>query len=461
MAVAAFFDLDRTLLAESSGLLLMEACVELGLVSDRERQLADLGGRAYNRVGETWIGMQITKRGVQRFAGWELEQLREAARRSADKMEAALYREARELIARHQKQGHLAIVATSTGREIVEPLVDRLGVDGLIATEYEVNDGKLTGSFDGKWLWGPDKADAITAFAQEHDVDLDVSYGYSDAYFDRPMFELVGHPRPVNPDAALRALAIVKGWPVLDFGARQPLVPDIATVLRPLSNPLLSPVRISVEGIERIPTEGPVIVAGNHRSYLDPVVLSTIALRRGRMLRYLGKKEVFDIPLIGQLAHAFGQIRVERGTGATQPLEQAIDALMCGDAIGIFPQGTIPRGRKFFESKLDAKTGVARLAITADAPVVPVAMWGAEDIWPRSSRIPKPDKLLRRPVVHARVGEPLMLHGEDYHAEAERVMDTIAAMLPDEVRDPPPPTPEQIKAAWPANIPLPDEELRA
>ena len=459
---AAFFDLDRTLLGDSSGLLIMEALQERGLVSDRDRALADVGRRFFKVVGETWFGMQLTKRSLNRIAGWSRKDLRDAAARSVDKLDAAVYVEARELIERHKQQGHLVCIATSTGRDIVEPLADRLGVDRLIATEYEEDaEGVFTGNMIGKWLWGPDKAEAVTAFAEREDIDLDESYAYSDSYYDRHLLEIVGYPRVVNPDALLRGYAVRKGWPVLGFKNREG-PPNIAfepfDLLRPFAHPLLAPVNIVAEGVQLIPRNGPVILAANHRSYLDPVVLTAVGMRRGRKLRYLGKKEVFDAPVVGQGMKLLGQIRVDRGSGDAAPLQHAIDALHRGEAIGIFPQGTIPRGREFYEPRLQARTGVARLAAESEAPVVPVALWGTEKVWPRNSRVPRVGELLARRPVYAKVGEPIYLKlppdhdgsSGAYHELANEVMDRIRALLPEEVRNPPEPTDEQIRLASPA-----------
>jgi putative phosphoserine phosphatase/1-acylglycerol-3-phosphate O-acyltransferase len=460
---AAFFDLDRTLLGDSSGLLIMDAMKERGLISDREQAVADIGRRFYRLVGETWIGMQLTRRSLSRVAGWSRQDLRDAAERSVDKLDAAVYEEARTLISRHQAQGHLVCIATSTGRDIVEPLADKLGVDRLIATEYEESEeGIFTGNLIGKWLWGPDKAEAVKAFCEREGIDVEESYAYSDSYYDRPLLEMVGYPRVVNPDVLLRAYAVRKGWPVLGFKNRTG-PPKVALepfdLLRPLGHPLISPVNIVVEGVQLIPREGPVILAANHRSYLDPVVLTGVAFRRGRKPRYLGKKEVFDVPVAGQLMRALGQIRVERGSGNEAPLKLAVEALERGEAIGIFPQGTIPRGMAFFESRLRGRTGVARLATEAEVPVVPIALWDTEKIWPRNSRLPKIGDLVARKPVYAKVGEPMYLKlpagsqptSAAYHELTQQVMERISDLLPEGVRNPPAPTPEQVALATPGN----------
>jgi putative phosphoserine phosphatase/1-acylglycerol-3-phosphate O-acyltransferase len=454
---AAFFDLDRTLLGDSSGFLIMEALAEKGLISERQQSLAEVGRSVFRVLGETRVGMEITRRSISRLAGWTRHDLREAAERSLEKLDAAVYAEARTLIDRHHAAGDLVVIATSTGRDIVEPLAERLGVDRLIATEYEESDGKLTGGFIGKWLWGPDKAEAVREFAEREDIDLEDSYAYSDSYYDRHLLEMVGYPRPVNPDPLLRAYSVRKGWPVLEFRNRAGL-PKMAVepydLIRPFAHPLLSPIEIIAEGVPLIPRDGPVIVAANHRSYLDPVILAAVASRRGRKLRYLGKKELFDAPLVGQAMRILGQIRVDRGTGGTLPLQQGVDALNRGEAVGIFPQGTIPRGEAFFDPALTARSGVARLAVASDAPVVPVAIWDSERIWPRSSRLPKVMEVVTRRPVHARVGEPIQLKGDvedtaNLRELAQHVMDRIVALLPDEVRNPPKPSQGQIEAATP------------
>ena len=100
----------------------------------------------------------------------------------------------------------------------------------------------------------------------------------------------------------------------------------------------------------------------NHRSYFDGLAIGYAAAQVGRPMRFLGKKEVFDAPVVGQLASAMGGIRVERGTGSDEPLAAAAEALEGGELVALMPQGTIPRGRAFFEPVLEGRWGAARLA---------------------------------------------------------------------------------------------------
>src|SRR5439155_4397808 len=122
--------------------------------------------------------------------------------------------------------------------------------------------------------------------------------------------------------------------------------------------------------LDHIPADGPAIVCGNHRSYFDASAVGLAISQRGRVARFLGKKEVFDAPVVGAVARAAGGIRVERGTGSDEPLKTAADALEAGEVICLMPQGTIPRGPAFFEPELKGRWGAARLAALTKGPVI-------------------------------------------------------------------------------------------
>ena len=171
--------------------------------------------------------------------------------------------------------------------------------------------------------------------------------------------------------------------------------------------------------------------------------------KSGRTARFLGKKEVFDAPVVGPLAAAMGGIRVDRGTGSDEPLQAAVDALEGGEMIVLMPQGTIPRGPAFFKRKLKGRWGAARLAQATGAPVVPVGMWGTEQVWPRSSRMPNVLNVASPPTVRIRVGEPLTLKGESLDKDTKRVMKAIMNLLPDEAHVKHEPTPEELALTYP------------
>jgi putative phosphoserine phosphatase/1-acylglycerol-3-phosphate O-acyltransferase len=213
---------------------------------------------------------------------------------------------------------------------------------------------------------------------------------------------------------------------------------------------LLRFVRFDIGDVGHIPERGPAILVANHRSYFDVAALGLTVLRTGRPFRYLGKKEVFDAPVIGPLATAMGGIRVERGSGSDQPLREAARALAAGELVAIQPQGTIPRGREFFDPVLRGRTGAARLAAMSGAPVIPIGLWGTEAVWPRSSRIPNLTNVVHPPSVRTRVGRPVRLELADAEADTERIMAAIVDLLPPEARLPREPTAEEIARALPA-----------
>jgi len=138
----------------------------------------------------------------------------------------------------------------------------------------------------------------------------------------------------------------------------------------------------SFEGLERIPREGPVLVAANHISYLDPVAHAYFLHARGRRARFLAKSELFDVPVFGGLMRNAGQIPVQRATGDQDALGHARDALAGGEAVVVYPEGTVTHDPSFLPMR--AKTGIVRLSLSSGVPITPVAVWGAQHVWQKS-----------------------------------------------------------------------------
>lgn len=138
-------------------------------------------------------------------------------------------------------------------------------------------------------------------------------------------------------------------------------------------------------GAENIPKSGPAIVASNHLSYADVLFFAQFLYLNGRAPRYIGKRSVFEIPIIGRIITAAEQIPVDRETGtASKALEHAVAALKAGHLIGIYPEGTLTRDENLWP--MVAKTGMARLAIITHTPIIPVAAWGPQKVLPRYSK---------------------------------------------------------------------------
>lgn len=345
-------------------------------------------------------------------------------------------------------------MATTSPHDLVEPLALSLGCDDVIATRYGERDGAYDGTVDGHFVWGPGKLAAVRDWAAGHDVDVSASYAYSDSVFDVPLLSAVAHPVAVNPDPRLRVVAAVRRWPSQHFDVPAG-VPKLVGVepqraVQVLARPQLFPwVRWDIDGLENIPVEGAAIVVGNHRSYFDPLAMGFALARVGRPLRFLGKKEVFDAPVVGQLVSALGGIRVDRGSGSDEPLAAAAEALAAGELVAIMPQGTIPRGRAFFDPELRGRWGAARLATLAKAPVIPIGLWGTERVWPRNARIPNVTAITDPPTVRIRVGPPVDLKHRSPDADTKRIMAALVDLLPAAARRAHDPTPEELARALP------------
>lgn len=156
-------------------------------------------------------------------------------------------------------------------------------------------------------------------------------------------------------------------------------------------------------GMENLPKSGPVIVVSNHISYADPLIFAHFLYGNGRAPRFLGKSSVFRVPIIGKIIAGSGQIPVEReSVGASHALIHAVAFLKAGHCLGVYPEGTLTRDEKLWPMR--AKTGIARLAIITQLPVIPCAQWGAAEILaPYSKKI----RLFPRHKVSVWAGEPL------------------------------------------------------
>ncbi|MEM7094682.1 MAG: HAD-IB family hydrolase [Actinomycetota bacterium] len=455
MATAAVFDLDRTLISGSSaeifGAKLSEVGVETPSVPGQS-----LLFRFYERFGEDPISMRLARQSARLFAGRRRADVEAAALLAADVLASRVLPHARSEIERHKASGALLVLATTSPYDLVAPFGRALGFDEVLSTRYRAVHGVYDGTIDGAYLWGRDKAAAVAAWAGEHAVDLTESWAYSDSWYDVPLLELVGHPVAVNPDLRLQAVARTRRWTARDF-ERPDGVPAVAGLEgQELAFPFFDPKRnvfadITIRGARRIPRRGPVILAANHRSYFDPLALGYLAAAIKRPLRFLAKKEVLETPVIGQVTAALGTISVDRGSGSSAPLDAAAAALEGGEVVVILPQGTIPRGEAFFKATLRGHTGAVRLAQRTGAPLVPVGLWGTEQVWPRNQRLPRLD-LLGRPDVSIDVGEPYIVTARSKPRPAtEKLMRKIQQLLPDEAQRDATPSEEELAATFPTS----------
>lgn len=453
MTAAAFFDLDRTLISGPSGPVFQRHLAAAGLGGVPKVPGIDALWKLYEMTGENLVTMQAARLAVRGSKGWSVDTVAAAAEAASDELIDLVLPYGRQLIAEHAAAGRTVVMATTSPRCFVQPLADRLGVDAVFATEWEQEGGAYTGRLSGPFLWGREKMKAMKAWAKERRVDLRASYAYSDSAFDVPMLRTVGNPVAVNPDAHLTVVATLNRWPIRHLdkppGVAKLAGRELQDWFRPLSRPELAPqARFDIEGVEAIPSEGPAIIVFNHRSYFDPTVVNITLARSGRPVRFLGKKEVFDAPVVGSLAAMMGGIRVDRGTGSNEPLDRAIKALEAGELVSMAPEGTIPRGPAFFQTELKGRWGAAKLAAATKAPVIPVGIWGTEKVWPRAKRMPNM-AITDPPTVTVRVGQPVELRHRSLDADTKRVMSAIVDLLPPEARVPHTPTEEELAMTYP------------
>ncbi len=456
MESAAFFDLDRTLLRGASGPVFSTMLKRAGLLPDRSIPGEALVFKLFDVVGETLPAMVATRQMARAASGWDRSLVQEAGRQAAERLVDEVPGFAKLVIARHHDEGRKVVMATTSPFDLVAPLAEALGLDDVVATRYGEADGRYDGSIDGFFVWGPGKLAAVRAWAARNGVAVEASFAYSDSIYDVPLLNAVRFPTAVNPDPRLWAFATLRRWPTQFFDVPA-TVPKVAGIepqraLQMLARPELFPwVRFDIDGVENIPKEGPAIIVGNHRSYFDPLAMGYTLGRAGRPVRFLGKKEVFDVPLVGQFAAALGGIRVERGSGSEEPLEAAAEALAAGELVALMPQGTIPRGRAFFEPELKGRWGAAKLARISGAPVIPIGLWGTERVWPRNARTPDVLAIGHPPTVRIRVGEPVALAHRNLDTDTKAIMSALVDLLPDEARTRHEPTPDELARSLPAS----------
>jgi len=452
---AVFVDLDRTLIRSASGPVFQEAMVDAGVLSPGRKLPGDryLYG-FYNSFGETVPFMGLARAAARMMKGRPAAGVRKAGAAVVEDLIDLVQPWALEELAAHRADGRLLVLATTSPHDLVDPLASALGFDDVLATRYQEIDGKYTGRLMGRFIWGTNKRDAAREWAQVRGIDLAECHAYSDSFFDVPLLGAVGHPHPLNADPRLTAVALARRWP-LEHWDRPPGVPSVIGLepyhlLRPFVRPESFPyARFTVNGVEHVPHEGPVILVSNHRSYFDVAALAIVAARLGRPVRFMGKQELFDAPVVGQISRALGGIPVDRGSGSGDPMRRATAALHAGEAVIVLPQGTIPRGEAFFDPVLHGKTGAVRLAADTGAPVVPIGLWGTEAVWPRSSKVPNVTNLQHPPRVTVTVGPPVDLGLTDAVADTRTLMDAVADLLPDEARRPHVPNDEELAATRP------------
>ncbi|MFP8882170.1 MAG: HAD family hydrolase [Myxococcota bacterium] len=214
--IGAFFDMDKTIIAENSASLFMRYRYQQGEIGNIDL-LKGLGSYLQYKLGildiRSWtVGM------MAQFSGQsEAELERDALAWVEDMVVDTIYPEAESLISEHKAQGHVVAIVSGATRFVVKPIANYIGVQHMLYTRLEVENGEFTGRViepicfeEGKIYW-------LQQFIEEHRIDLAMSYFYTDSITDLPVLDIVGHPVATNPDPLLYRTAVKRRWPVRFF----------------------------------------------------------------------------------------------------------------------------------------------------------------------------------------------------------------------------------------------------
>jgi hypothetical protein len=216
---AAFFDLDKTVIAKSSLVALGPEFHARGMLRRRTLAWGVISQMLFLRFGADEEKLTKIRESVLKVTkGWDADEIRELVAESITELiEPLIYAEALELIDHHLSQGDEVWLVSMSPTEIVEPFAELLGITGAIASKAKIDaQGKFTGEMEF-FAQGENKAVAIRELAQKRGIDLAESFSYSDSATDIPMLEVVGHAFAVNPDKELSKTAHEKEWPILSF----------------------------------------------------------------------------------------------------------------------------------------------------------------------------------------------------------------------------------------------------
>ncbi len=215
---AAFFDLDKTLISRSSTLAFGPSFYQHGLITRGDMVKGALAQLLFRLSGASHNRMEKLRKQVSEVCrDWPADRVAEIVNRHLDELIVPyVYAEAQKLIGEHRGAGHDVIIVSTSGHEMVAPIGAMLGAESVIATRMRIADGRYTGEMEF-YAYGQAKAAQVRVLAAERGYSLAHSYAYSDSVTDLPLLEVVGNPRAVNPDRALRRIAATRGWPVLSF----------------------------------------------------------------------------------------------------------------------------------------------------------------------------------------------------------------------------------------------------
>jgi putative phosphoserine phosphatase/1-acylglycerol-3-phosphate O-acyltransferase len=428
--IAAIFDFDGTIIAGYSATVFIREQLKRGDLSPRE--FVELMGAMTNfGLGNMgFSGMMAIN--AQFMRGIDENTYHEVGQELYVKQISRLiYPESRALVDAHIAKGHTVAIISSATPYQVEPAAADLGIEHVLCTHLEVENGKFTGSVIRPTCFGQGKVDAAEDLASKTGSDLDKSFFYSDSTDDLLLLERVGHPRALNPSSKLRKVARDRGWKVANFGSRgRPslgqfvrsvaatvsLVPSFAAGLpiyaltgsrRDSTNFSMSlfadtasaliGLDLNIKGEKNIWSHRPAVFVFNHQSKADVVIIASL-LRRD--LAGIGKKEIKKMPVIGKVLEMGGVVMIDRENAgsAIEAMTPLVDVMINeGKSVVLAPEGTRSIGPRL----APFKKGAFHLAMQAGVPMVPVVIRNAGDV------APKGDFVFRPGTVDVEVLEPV------------------------------------------------------
>lgn len=417
--IGAFFDLDRTLIEGFSAKDFMQERILSGKMSRKEIISQFFGLIIYAIGNRNFAGLAaIAARGAKGIAEKDFQEFGEMV--YAKHLANAIYPESRALVEAHKAKGHTVGIISAATPYQVEPVARELGIDHVMCTRMEIKDGIFTGNIIEPPVWGEGKAIAARDFITRFELDAEQSFFYTDSHEDLPLLDLVGKPRPLNPDDELKELAEERGWPVQAFRSRgRPSVMNVVrttlsfgtmapalmaglgmsairsrksgtnTMTRTLGDlgTALAGIHLDVTGEENIWAARPAVFIFNHQSSADLLIGAKLLKKDATAI---AKKEL-KYSIAGPLLMAGGVVFVDRGDKkkAIKALEPAVEALKNGTSIAIAPEGTrskTPKLGKF-------KKGAFHMAMQANVPIVPMVIKNAHDAMPKGSMVIRPSTI--------------------------------------------------------------------
>jgi len=467
--VGALFDFDGTIISGYSATAFIQEQIKRGNLSVRElvELIGAMGSFGLGKMG--FSAMMIANaqflRGIREdsYANFGEELFRTHIARQ-------IYPESRALVEAHQKKGHTVAIISSATPYQVQPAARELGIDHVLCTEMEVENGQFTGGVMRPTCFGPGKVTAAESLAEKFGIDLEKSFFYSDSDDDIQLLERVGNPRPLNPNTRLQDIAERRGWPVRRFGSRGYTSPKdwLRSMMLPASllgsffaglpiwaltgsrrdainfsvsvfadtASALIGLNLKVDGEHHLWSQRPAVFIFNHQSNVDLVVMARL-LRRD--ITGVGKQEIRDMPVVGRVLEFCGVVLIDRKNteSAIEQMTPLVDAMRVeGKSVAMSPEGT----RSVTPTLAPFKKGAFHLAMQAGVPIVPVVIHNSGDVQPKG------DVLYHPGTVRVEVLPPI----ETTDWSADSIDDHVAAvrgMYLDALGQDQPPRPKVVKRA--------------